>query len=80
MNAGGKRPRFLAMTEIGHTHGYPLDIANRIFNYCSFDLKGKLDEFSLKAVKLFLENLKARPNDKCWTIQYVGCMLEDPTY
>lgn len=20
---------------------------------------------------------KARPNNKCWTIQYVGCMLDD---
>ena len=24
-------------------------------------------------------NLKARPNDKCWTIQHVGCMLDSAT-
>ena len=42
---------WFADTEIGHTHGYPLDIANRIFNYCSFDLKGKFGEFSLKTAK-----------------------------
>ena len=23
--------------------------------------------------------VKARPNDKCWTIQHVGCMLDSAT-